>query len=126
MIFTNGEKVLGTVKTIPILEEGNHESEIKKVDFLNECKTDWGYRDFLEITYSVSVGVTEQVKKEKFMISQAENSKCYKFLLELYKGSFPKEINIKEWEGRRCVITIKHNVTDDGKIYANIVERKFD
>ena len=34
MIFTNGEKVLGTVKTIPILEEGNHESEIKKVDFL--------------------------------------------------------------------------------------------
>ena len=60
------------------------------------------------------------------MISQAENSKCYKFLLELYKGNIPKEINIKEWEGRRGVITIKHNVTDDGRVYANIVERKFD
>ncbi|EOU1633696.1 TPA: hypothetical protein I9Z31_000972 [Clostridium perfringens] len=126
MIFTNGEKVLGTVRTMPILEEGNYESEIKKVDFLKECKTDWGYRDFLEITYSVSVGVTEQVKKEKIMISQAENSRCCKFLLDLYKGNIPKEINIKQWEGRRCVITIKHNVTDDGRVYTNIVERKFD
>ena len=94
--------------------------------FLKECKTDWGYRDFLEITYSISVGVTEQLKKEKIMISQAERAKCYKFLLELYKGNIPKEINIKEWEGRRGVITIKHNVTDDGRVYANIVERKFD
>lgn len=126
MIFTNGEKVLGTVKTMPILAEGDYESYIKKVDFLKECKTDWGYRDFLEVTYSISVDVTEQLKKEKFMISQAENSKCYKFLLELYKGNIPKEINIKEWKGRRCVITIKHNVTDDGRVYANIVERKFD
>lgn len=126
MIFTNGEKVLGTVKTMPILAEGDYESYIKKVDFLKECKTDWGYRDFLEVTYSISVDVTEQLKKEKFMISQAENSKCYKFLLELYKGNIPKEINIKEWEGRRCVITIKHNITDDGRVYANIVERKFD
>lgn len=126
MIITNGEKVLGTVKTMPILAEGDYESYIKKVDFLKECKTDWGYRDFLEITYSISVDVTEQLKKEKFMISQAENSKCYKFLLELYKGNIPKEINIKEWEGRRCIITIKHNVTDDGRVYANIVERKFD
>lgn len=126
MIITNGEKVLGTVKTMPILAEGDYESYIKKVDFLKECKTDWGYRDFLEITYSISVDVTEQLKKEKFMISQAENSKCYKFLLELYKGNIPKDINIKEWEGRRCIITIKHNVTDDGRIYANIVERKFD
>ncbi|MCI6693696.1 hypothetical protein [Clostridium perfringens] len=126
MIFTNGEKVLGTVKTMPILEEGNHESEIKKVDYSKECKTDWGYKDYIDITYSVSVGVTEQLKKEKIMISQAENSKCYKLLLELYKGNVPKEINIKEWEGRRCVITIKHNVTEDGRVYANIVERKFD
>lgn len=126
MIITNGEKVLGTVKTMPILAEGDYESYIKKVDFLKECKTDWGYRDFLEITYSISVDVTEQLKKEKFMISQAENSKCYKFLLELYKGNIPKEINIKEWEGRRWIITIKHNVTDDGRVYANIVERKFD
>lgn len=126
MIFINGEKVLGTVKTMPILAEGDYESYIKKVDFLKECKTDWGYRDFLEVAYSISVDVTEQLKKEKFMISQAENSKCYKFLLELYKGNIPKEINIKEWEGRRCVITIKHNITDDGRVYANIVERKFD
>ena len=64
MIFTNGEKVLGTVKTMLILEEGKYESEIKKVDFLKECKTDWGYRDYIEITYSVSVGVTEQLKKD--------------------------------------------------------------
>lgn len=126
MIFTNGEKVLGTVKTMLILEEGKYESEIKKVDFLKECKTDWGYRDYLEITYSVSVGVTEQLKKERIMISQAENSKCYSFLLELYKGNIPEEINIKEWEGRRCVITIKHNTTDDGRVYANIVKIKFD
>lgn len=126
MIFTNGEKVLGTVKTMLILEEGKYESEIKKVDFLKECKTDWGYRDYLEITYSVSVGITEQLKKERIMISQAENSKCYSFLLELYKGHIPEEINIKEWEGRRCVITIKHNATDDGRVYANIVKIKFD
>ncbi|WP_455794283.1 hypothetical protein [Clostridium butyricum] len=47
------------------------------------------------------------------------------FLLDLYKGDIPKEINVKEWVERRCVITIKHNVSNTGKVYANIVERKF-
>lgn len=125
MIFTNGDKMLGKLSNIPVVAEGEYEAVIKKVDYLNDRKTDWGFRDFLEITYSISVGITEQLKKENIMVSQAENSKCYKFLLDLYKGDIPKEININVWMGRRCIITIKHNVSDSGKVYANIVERKF-
>lgn len=65
MIFTDGEKVLGTISVMPVLGEGEYEAVIQK------------------------------------------------------------EINVKEWVGRRCIITIKHNVSDTGKVYANIVERKF-
>ncbi len=125
MIFTDGEKVLGTISVMPVLGEGEYEAIIQKVEFLKDCKTDWGFRDFLEVTYSIAVGVTEQLKKEKIMVSQAENSKCYMFLLDLYKGDIPKEINVEEWVERRGIITIKHNVSDTGKVYANIVERKF-
>lgn len=125
MIFTNGEKMLGKLSNIPAIAEGNYEAVIKKVDYLNDRKTEWGFRDFLEITYSISVGITEQLIKEKIMVSQAENSRCYKFLLDLYTGDIPKEVNINEFVARRCIVTIKHNISANGNVYANIVERKF-
>ncbi|WP_455794284.1 hypothetical protein [Clostridium butyricum] len=71
MIFTDGEKVLGAISAMPVLAEGEYEAVIQKVEFLKDCKTDWGFRDFIEVTYSIEVGVTEQLKKEKIMVSQA-------------------------------------------------------
>lgn len=125
MVFKDGEKILSKVSSVPVLAEGNYEALIKDVEFKNECKTEWGYRDFIEVTYTILVGITEQLKKEKIMISQSENSRCYNFLSNLYKEGIPDEIDIKEWIGKRCVVTIKHNITNNGNIYANIVERRF-
>lgn len=59
------------------------------------------------------------------MVSQAEKSKCFNFLMEVYSGNIPNEINIDELAGKRCILTIKHNPDEKGNVYANIVERKF-
>lgn len=126
MIITKGEEKLVTLTTIPTLAERNYKSIIGNVDFIKDCKTDYGFKDFIEIDYTINVGITEQSKKEKIMLSQAKNSRCYKFLLEIYKGNIPMEIDINNFIGKRCTLTIKHNTDDKGNIYANIVERCFE
>lgn len=125
MIFRNNKEVLGTSGAKATLNEGDYEAIIKRIIYLRDCKTDWGFRDFLEVIYNISVGVTEQEKKEKIMVSQAEKSKCFNFLMEVYNGNIPNEINIDELTGKRCILTIKHNPDGKGNVYANIVERKF-
>lgn len=101
---------------MPNLVEGIYKGEIKKVNFLNDQKTDYGFRDVLEVTYSLLVGVTEQLKIEKILVSQAENSRCFKFLLDFYKGDIPKEIDINDFINKKCVVTVKHNTGKDGNI----------
>lgn len=125
MIITKGEERLAVLTTIPTLEEGEYDSVIKDVNFLRDCKTNYGFKDFFEIEHGITKGVTEHLKKEKIMISQAENSRCYKFLLEIYKGNIPMQIDINDFIGKRCIVTIKHNTDEKGNVYANIVERKF-
>lgn len=125
MIFRNNKEVLGTSGAKATLNEGDYEAIIKKIIYLRDCKTDWGFRDFLEVIYNISVGVTEQEKKEKIMVSQAEKSKCFNFLMDVYNGNIPNEINIDELAGKKCTLTIKHNTDEKGNVYANIVERKF-
>ncbi|WP_368240773.1 hypothetical protein [Clostridium paraputrificum] len=125
MIFRNNKEVLGTSGSKATLNEGVYEAIIKRIIYLKDCKTDWGFRDFLEVIYNISVGVTEQEKKEKIMVSQAEKSKCFNFLMDVYNGNIPNEINIDELAGKRCTLTIKHNTDEKGNVYANIVERKF-
>lgn len=125
MIFRNNKEVLGTSGAKANLNEGVYEAIIKRIIYLKDCKTDWGFRDFLEIIYNISVGVTEQEKREKIMVSQAEKSKCFNFLMEVYNGNIPNEINIDELAGKKCTLTIKHNTDEKGNVYANIVERKF-
>ena len=125
MIFRNNKEVLGTSGAKATLNEGEYEAIIKRIIYLRDCKTDWGFRDFLEVIYNISVGVTEQEKKERIMVSQAEKSKCFNFLMEVYSGNIPNEINIDELAGKRCILTIKHNPDEKGNVYANIVERKF-
>lgn len=125
MIFRNNKEVLGTSGAKATLNEGDYEAIIKRIIYLIDCKTDWGFRDFLEVIYNISVGVTEQEKKEKIMVSQAEKSKCFNFLMDVYNGNIPNEINIDELAGKKCTLTIKHNTDEKGNVYANIVERKF-
>lgn len=125
MIFRNNKEVLGTSGVKATLNEGEYEAIIKRIIYLKDCKTDWGFRDFLEVSYNISVGVTEQEKKEKIMVSQAEKSKCFNFLMDVYNGNIPNEINIDELAGKKCTLTIKHNTDEKGNVYANIVERKF-
>lgn len=125
IIFSKGEETLVNFMKEPILAEGKYGSVIRGVDFLKDCKTNYGFKDCIEITYTVTVGITEQSKKEKIMISQSENSRCYKFLLEIYKGAIPMKIDINDFIGKKCTITIKHNSDEKGNVYANIVERKF-
>lgn len=125
MIFRNNKEVLGTSGAKATLNEGVYEAIIKRIIYLKDCKTDWGFRDFLEVSYNISVGVTEQEKKEKIMVSQAEKSKCFNFLMDVYNGNIPNEINIDELAGKKCTLTIKHNTDEKGNVYANIVERKF-
>lgn len=125
MIFRNNKEVLGTSGAKATLNEGDYEAIIKRIIYLRDCKTDWGFRDFLEAIYNISVGVTEQEKKEKIMVSQAEKSKCFNFLMDVYNGNIPNEINIDELAGKKCTLTIKHNTDEKGNVYANIVERKF-
>ena len=125
MIFRNNKEVLGTSGVKATLNEGEYEAIIKRIIYLRDCKTDWGFRDFLEVIYNISVGVTEQEKKEKIMVSQAEKSKCFNFLMDVYNGNIPNEINIDELAGKKCTLTIKHNTDEKGNVYANIVERKF-
>ena len=125
MIFRNNKEVLGTSGVKATLNEGEYEAIIKRIIYLRDCKTDWGFRDYLEVIYNVSVGVTEQVKKERIMVSQSEKSKCFTFLMDIYNGNIPNEINIEELAGRKGTLTIKHNTDEKGNVYANIVERKF-
>ena len=125
MIFRNNKEVLGTSGVKATLNEGEYEAIIKRIIYLRDCKTDWGFRDFLEVIYNISVGVTEQEKKERIMVSQAEKSKCFKFLMDVYNGNIPNEINIDELAGKKCTLTIKYNTDEKGNVYANIVERKF-
>ena len=125
MIFRNNKEVLGTSGAKATLNEGEYEAIIKRIIYLRDCKTDWGFRDYLEVIYNVSVGVTEQVKKERIMVSQSEKSKCFTFLMDIYNGNIPNEINIEELAGRKGTLTIKHNTDEKGNVYANIVERKF-
>lgn len=125
MIFRNNKEVLGTSGAKATLNEGDYEAVIKRIIYLRDCKTDWGFRDFIEVIYNISVGVTEQEKKERIMVSQAKKSKCFNFLMEVYNGNIPNEINIDELAGKRCILTIKHNPDGKGNVYANIVERKF-
>ena len=125
MIFRNNKEVLGKAGVRATLNEGEYEAIIKRIIYLRDCKTDWGFRDFLEVIYNISVGVTEQEKKEKIMVSQAEKSKCFNFLMDVYNGNIPNEINIDELAGKKCTLTIKHNTDEKGNVYANIVERKF-
>lgn len=125
MIFRNNKEVLGTSGAKATLNEGDYEAIIKRIIYLRDCKTDWGFRDYLEVIYNVSVGVTEQVKKERIMVSQSEKSKCFTFLMDIYNGNIPNEINIEELAGRKGTLTIKHNTDEKGNVYANIVERKF-
>ncbi len=125
MIFRNNKEVLGKAGVRATLNEGEYEAIIKRIIYLRDCKTDWGFRDYLEVIYNVSVGVTEQVKKERIMVSQSEKSKCFTFLMDIYNGNIPNEINIEELAGRKGTLTIKHNTDEEGNVYANIVERKF-
>ena len=125
MIFRNNKEVLGTSGVKATLNEGEYEAIIKRIIYLRDCKTDWGFRDFLEVIYNTSVGVTEQEKKEKIMVSQAEKSKCFNFLMDVYNGNIPNEINIDELAGKKWTLTIKQNTDEKGNVYANIVERKF-
>lgn len=125
MIFRNNKEVLGKAGVRATLNEGEYEAIIKRIIYLRDCKTDWGFRDYLEVIYNVSVGVTEQVKKERIMVSQSEKSKCFTFLMDIYNGNIPNEINIEELAGRKGTLTIKHNTDEKGNVYANIVERKF-
>lgn len=125
MSFVKSGEILGTNVLVPSLSEGDYSGEVKQVNYLKDCSTDYGYRDFLEIEYNLTIGITEQVKKEKIMVSSAENSRCYEFLKEVYKGIIPENINLDDLIGRECILTIKHNQSSDGRIYANIVERKF-
>lgn len=125
MIITKGEERLTVLTAIPTLAEGEYESVIKDVNFLKDCKTIYGFKDFLELEHGIKNGITEYSKKEKIMISQSENSRCYKFLLEFYKGNIPMQIDINDFIGKRCIVTIKHNTDEKGNVYANIVERKF-
>ncbi len=125
MIFRDKYGILGTTKIKPNLNEGDYESIIQNIIYLRDQKTDWGFRDFLEVIYEIDDDTTKQTKKENMMISQSENSKCFKFLNDVYKGDVPDEIDIEELIGKKCVLTIKHNADDKGNVYANIVERKF-
>ena len=125
MIFRNNKEVLGTSGVKATSNAGEYEAIIKRIIYLRDCKTDWGFRDFLEVIYNISVGVTEQEKKEKIMVSQAEKSKCFNFLMDVYNGNIPNEINIDELAGKKCTLTIKHNTDEKVNVYANIVERKF-
>ena len=125
MIFIKGQERLIALTTIPTLAEGKYDSVIKEVNFLRDYKTNYGFKNGFEIKYGVKNGVTECSKSEKIMISQSENSRCYKFLQEIYKGNIPMQIDINDFIGKRCVITIKHNTDEKGNVYENIVERKF-
>ena len=47
MIFRNNKEVLGKTGAKATLNEGEYEAIIKKIIYLRDCKTDWGFRDFL-------------------------------------------------------------------------------
>ena len=59
------------------------------------------------------------------MVSEAEGSRCRRFLESFYKGEIPKEVILDEFLGKECVITIEHKADSTGRIFANITERKF-
>ena len=74
MIFRNNKEILGTSGVKATLKEDNYDAIIQRIIYLRNCKTNWGFRDFLDVSYNIRVGVTEQIKKEKIMISQDASS----------------------------------------------------
>ncbi len=125
MILKKGDKTISTTLTRPDLEEGDYSAEIKNISMLKDIKTNWGFKEFLEIEYDVVVGITTQIKRERIMVSEAKGSRCRNFLESFYKGEIPKEVLLDEFLGKECVITIEHKTDSTGRIFANITERKF-
>lgn len=125
MIYKLNNKVVYTNVMRPNLDEGVYPAKITGVQILNDVKTDWGFRQFWEIEYSIRVGITTQKKKERLMFSEAEGSRCMVFLEDFYESEIPQEIILDDFLNRECDVTIKHNTGSNGKVYANIVGRKF-
>lgn len=126
MIFTDGKEILGTTGNKVDFNEGTYKAKIVKVVYLKKQKTDNGFRDFLEITYEITVGIVTKSKVEKIMITDYIPSKCMQFLEEIYNGNIPTDtIDISKFVGKKGEVIIKHKQNSNGKVYSSIDSRRF-
>lgn len=125
MNFTDGVNNAGIKLKEALLEEGLVDAKVINIEIVKNVNSKFGQNDAIDVSYEVTNSTSIVVFKERIFLSKAKNSKCVQFANELYEGKPPKQINLKEHEGRKCILTIQHNKDEVGNIYDNIMVRKF-
>lgn len=125
MNFTDGVNNAGVKLKMALLGEGPVDAKVIKIEIVKNVNSKFGQNDAIDASYEATNGTSIVTLKERIFLSKVKNSKCVQFANELYEGNPPRQINLKEHEGRKCILTIQNNKDEVGNVYDNIVARKF-
>lgn len=100
-----------------LIPGGDYKAEIQDVVLNTQVKSKYGNGSRLTINYKLQdkTGTAQFEKTDFIWCSEAENSRCVRFLSALYDGELPEEMDIQEWVGRCGWVKITHETKNDEK-----------
>lgn len=127
MKIKNNGTSLAFKSTLGLLPEGEYFATITKVTPELDVKTKYGPRDRVKLTYNIEdgSGIPIGTKEDVIWYNEADGSRWNLFLDALYGGDLPQVLDLQDWKGCSCWITIEHQ-ENNGKTYANISDWNFD
>ena len=107
----------GTFTQIP---EGTWPFRITQAEVERNCPTVYGIRDRVRLTYSVHVEGEDHPLRQRYLASNAPNSRFYQLVLKLLGTPMGRAFDVSSLEGISGRAVIDHNASESGDVYANI------
>lgn len=106
----------------PKIPEGSWPFRITQAVVERNCPTAYGIRDRVLLTYTFQIDGEEHQLGQRYLASNAPNSRFYELVLALLGSPIGKAFDVASFEGVSGRAVITHNESESGDIYANISE----
>lgn len=118
----NQDTMINFGAQLPKIPEGTWPFRIAQAVVERNCQTAYGIRDRVALTYAVQVEGEEHNLRQRYLASNAPNSRFYELVLALHGTPMGRAFDVSSFEGISGRAVITHNASESGDIYANISE----
>lgn len=116
------DTVLNFGAQLPTIPEGMWPFRITQAEVERNCRTAYGIRDRVALTYEFQIEGEEHLLRQRYLASNVPKSRLYEMVLALLGTPMGGSFDVVSLVGISGKAVITHNASESGDVYANINE----